>query len=585
MIPRPSSLAPSERAKHLLVCLSESAQLEELLLQLAEVPGCHVDRSGSWPRILHRDEELVLHPAQERGEILELLHSGYYNFVVLDLRGLAGGDQHLEHAFRCAASLVDALAGGADVETGYGFHRIIALVSAGDDDRADSLIADLGRRGVGRVLRDRTPRPRSAPQDPRSTAFAKLFLDEVHRRAAARKVGRRALCCSGGGITGIYFEMGVLKCFDDCLSGDGVGAFDDYYGISAGAIVNGFLANGFTIDELFAAVAGHDGGRLGKIDFSLFQLRHLNLAAYGRRLVDQARDFAGQVAGSLRGQSRLSLEGLVLRYGDLLLPPLRGDAFEEVLREIFSRPGVSDDFRQLRRRLFVGATDQDRRSHVVFGSPGHDDVPVSKAIHASFALNPAFASTRIGNAYYEDGAVTRTSNFTEAITNGADLVIIVDPFVPYVSRERGEAHRRGFFYNIDQDVRTLSYTRFERARVDSLRKQPWVSTYTFLPANRLRQLMSQNPMDHRPYLPIWRGAYLSTLRRLHAVAHRLGGDLRTHGLTLDTRRADAVADRLEHTRAPGLADFFPDGRILLHAPEAAPSSLGDGRGGARQLSA
>jgi hypothetical protein len=45
-----------------------------------------------------------------------------------------------------------------------------------------------------------------------------------------------------------------------------------------------------------------------------------------------------------------------------------------------------------------------------------------------------------------------------------------------------------------------------RARNWVLRKHPHVSSYTFVPANRLRRLISQNPMDHRPYLEIWRGA-------------------------------------------------------------------------------
>ena len=43
--------------------------------------------------------------------------------------------------------------------------------------------------------------------------------------------------------------------------------------------------------------------------------------------------------------------------------------------------------------------------------------------------------------------------------------------------------------------------------------------YTFLPANRLRKVLSVNPMDHRPYLSIWRGAYLSTLQRIHLLRH------------------------------------------------------------------
>ena len=88
-----------------------------------------------------------------------------------------------------------------------------------------------------------------------------------------------------------------------------------------------------------------------------------------------------------------------------------------------------------------------------------------------------------------------------------------------------------------------------------------MSLYTFLPANRLRKMLSVNPMDHRPYLPIWRGAYLSTLQRIHLLRHRMCGDLAAHGLALDTSRAEAVAARLEATTDATFADFFPDGKV------------------------
>jgi len=180
----------------------------------------------------------------------------------------------------------------------------------------------------------------------------------------------------------------------------------------------------------------------------------------------------------------------------------------------------------------------------------------------TLSINPAFASTKIGERYYVDGAVTRTSNFTEAIGKGADLIFVLDPLAPYVSKGvAGFANRRGLLYNADQDIRTASYTRFETARRWVLRQRPDVSLYTFLPANRLRKMLSVNPMDHRPYLAIWQGAYLSTLQRIHLMRHRMCGDLATHGLALDTSRAEAVGARLEATTSATFADFFPDGKV------------------------
>ena len=73
-------------------------------------------------------------------------------------------------------------------------------------------------------------------------------------------------------------------------------------------------------------------------------------------------------------------------------------------------------------------------------------------------------------------------------------------------------------------------------------------------------------MDHRPYLEIWKGAYLSTLQRFEALCHRMRGDLSVHGVTLSVDRALEVAARLRATETPTLHDFYPDGRIELAQP-------------------
>ena len=121
-------------------------------------------------------------------------------------------------------------------------------------------------------------------------------------------------------------------------------------------------------------------------------------------------------------------------------------------------------------------------------------------------------------------------------------------------------------YNIDQDIRTVSYTRFENTRNWILRKHPEVSSYTFLPSNTSRRLLSTNPMDHRPFLKIWRDAYLSALQRIKRLQSRLSGDFRAYGLSLDVSRAEAVAERLDRLATPQFEDFFPDGHVDLRMP-------------------
>ncbi|MBL0194251.1 MAG: hypothetical protein IPQ09_08530 [Myxococcales bacterium] len=315
-----------------------------------------------------------------------------------------------------------------------------------------------------------------------------------------------------------------------------------------------------------AAIAGHPGGRIAPLDLRIFRLGHLDVSGFARRLGFAAKTAWTGLTRPLRRARGLSREQLLFDYVDLVAPPFRADRFETTLRAILTAPGATNDFARLGGRLFVGATDQDARTHVLFGDETHSDVPISRAIQASLSINPAFSATPIGGRYYEDGAITRTSNFVEAMRRGATLIFVLDPFLPYVARTPGYNDRRGLLYNIDQDVRTISYTRYEATRNSVLRKHPDVSTYTFVPANRLRRLISQNPMDHRPYLEIWRGAYLSTLKRLTHLRHRLEGDLRVHGVGLAFDRAAAVAERLERARTLRFDDFFPDGVVSLRTP-------------------
>ena len=536
-----------------------------LVEALRNAPGCQL--VGGDPAILDHDgARCAWVPALDPAALLERLRHEYVNLVVLDLRG---PPDHLAVRAEQAIAVLEALDRTADVEERFAFHRTLVLVSGGASAATDELIRRLGGLGVGRVVRSRRPPAKSTTPSAADVSFAAELSAEVRKILFARRRGSRALCAAGGGIAGIFFELGTLKCIDDCLPGASVNDFDMFFGISAGAVVLGLLAAGYSVDEYMAAVAGVEGGRISALDLRLFRLGHLDVRGFRRRAAVAARTTAGGVWSAVTGESPPSRESLLFDYADLVAPPFRGDRFEEVLRDVLTAPGATNDFRQLSRRLFVGATDQDRREHVLFGDETHDHVPISLAIQASLSLNPAFSATEVEGHFYEDGAVTRTSNFVEAIRRDATLILVLDPFVPYVARVPGFSNLRGVLYNLDQNIRTVSYTRYENTRNWVLRKHPDVSAYTFVPANRLRRLMSTRPMDHRPYLEIWSGAYQSTLSRLRRLEHRLAGDFAAHGLTLDLARATAVEEQLLATARPTLADFFPDRRVEIRRPRLA----------------
>ena len=168
---------------------------------------------------------------------------------------MTGPAARLEEHFERTMRLLDLMDAEPDIELRYGFHRILALVSGRDSARVDDVIRRLGtpRR------RPRPPRHLGLLPGPELPAAAlpgrlrpgRRGRDRPHDDDRSEK-GRRALCASGGGITGLYFEMGALKCLADCLPPGALNAFDMYFGISAGAVLTGMLANGYSVDEFMA---------------------------------------------------------------------------------------------------------------------------------------------------------------------------------------------------------------------------------------------------------------------------------------------------------------------------------------------
>jgi predicted acylesterase/phospholipase RssA len=561
----------SRTQKRVLYYTRRKTRATEFFDALAETTGCNPATTRGCVATCD-GTKFTFVIKHDLGATLDALHHGFFNLVLLDLREPPGpvGARRTDD-FERGLHLLDLMDQEPDIERRYGFHRILTLVSGHDLREIDSRIATLGARGVGRVLRDESEchlNP-SCQLLPSKTQMACGVLREIAAMTLHRQVGQVAICASGGGITGLYFEMGALKCFEDCCSPGTLNEIDLYFGISAGGVISGMLANGYTVTEFMGAIAGERQGRIPPLDLNLLDASHLDVRGLTAPIRQLGAILGRGILELMQGRLPFSLESLVFEYGDLIHAPFNTDGFEALLRSAFIRKGCSNDFRLLQHRLYIGATDHDRKEHVLFGAPPFEHVPISRAIQASMAINPVFAPTLIDGRYYEDGAVTRTSNFVEAIRLGADLIITLDPLVPYVSKRAGDARERGVFWNADQDIRTVSFTRFETTRNWVLRRHPEVSLYTFLPANRLRQLMSVNPMDHRRYLEIWRGAYLSTLKRIHALGYRMRGDLAAHGIAFDTARADEVAARLRRQAPTTFADFFADGKVDLGVPRSA----------------
>lgn len=530
--------------------------LEEDALE-AFVAHLGVDSAAYADRVLSVElDGVVLELVHEMdvSRVRERLGREYVSFVLIEL--LPNGSRHsFDERRRAVENLIAELDHADDVELRYGFHRIGLLICGEDSKALEPWLLTLGAHGIRLAWRARSG----------EEGFFRRVLAGVSEAIRHRRVGKKALCLCGGGTTGIFFELGVLKCLQDCLPEGALNEMDLYFGISAGAVVSSLLAVGYSTDEIMAAIAGDPGTRMPAVDLKLVQSPSYILGLARKRIL-RAFSTSARAVGALWGRRRADSDVLASEYRGLWAPPFTTAALELYLRENFERPGATNQFDQLDRELYIGATDLDSRHHTLFGSKDAPKTTISKAVQASASFNPVFSPVKIGDRFFEDGAVTRTSNMSEAIERGATLVLIVDPFLPHVASQPGAHVDRSLFYHVDQNVRTMSFTRFANARKWVLRRHPEVGVYSFIPSNRQRHLLADNPMDHRSYAQIWRGAYLSTLARLERCWPKLSGDLSAHGLELNLDVARRVARHLEQTDEPTLRDFYPQRRLTCQQP-------------------
>ena len=237
----------------------------------------------------------------------------------------------------------------------------------------------------------------------------------------------------------------------------------------------------------------------------------------------------------------------------------------EYLRRLFNQGDRTDDFRELKRRLFVLAADLDCGRVIPFGSPGYDEVPISEAVKASSALPGLYPPARIGGRDYVDGAVKRTLHASVALKEGVKLLICVNPIVPFdadlaAARKGTAAVRlsdRGLIGVLSQTFRALIYSRMKVGMERYARDYPDADVVLFEPATDDEVMFFSNMFSYADRRELAEHAYRHTRSELRRRADQLDAILARHGAWLD-RRALEDPDR----RLPGGGEFLSRGPLL-----------------------
>lgn len=258
-----------------------------------------------------------------------------------------------------------------------------------------------------------------------------LTLNRASEPRRGSGVPRIGLAIAGGGPLGAIYELGALRALDEGIDGLRPHQLDTYVGVSAGAFLAASLANQVTTSQMCRIFMGSPGAEF------VFEPEHFLRPALGEFLA-RTKNLPGALfdllAEAVRHPTRLGrLESVAGLSRVLPTGIFDNDTIDDFVSRVLSRPGRTNDFRKLETRLRIVAMDLDTGAAVRFGEPGTEDVPISKAVQASAALPGLYPPVRIKGRYYVDGALRRTLHASVALNDGVDLVIGINPLVPYDS--------------------------------------------------------------------------------------------------------------------------------------------------------
>jgi predicted acylesterase/phospholipase RssA len=373
----------------------------------------------------------------------------------------------------------------------------------------------------------------------------------VTRSSSKARTPRIGLALAGGGPLGAIYEIGALAALTESLRGIDLNAADVYVGVSAGAFVAAGLANGYTPHQMSRLFIE---GRTRDERFDPAILLQPALREYWQRLRSLPQLALSASWHYLAGAS--SLMSSLERLGRAIPTGLfSGDEASRYLAGIFSRSGHTDDFRQLRHKLFLVATDLDTGTSVAFGGRGTDHVPISRAVQASAALPGLFPPVPIDGRYFVDGALRKTLHASIALEEGVDLLICLNPLVPYNATPnatpnataeaapaqpgRARAQRLhslvegGLPMVLAQTFRSIIHSRLDAGMERYKTAYPATDIVLFEPNRSDADMFFTNLFSYSSRRRLCEHAYQKTRQELWQRRHELAPRLARHGIAID----------------------------------------------------
>lgn len=373
-------------------------------------------------------------------------------------------------------------------------------------------------------------------------------------RAPSDRPARIGLAIAGGGPIGGMYELGALRALDEALDGLDLTRLDSYVGVSSGAFLAAGLANRIDTAEMCRIFITGDSV---DVQFRPETFLRPAIFEYLRRASSLPRLATQWWQELLFSRNEARWSDLLMHFGALVPTGLFDNRQVELfLQDVFMRRGRSNDFRELDADLCVVAVDLDNGEAVKFGTQGWDHVPISIAVQASAALPGLYPPVEIGGRHFVDGALRRTMHASVLLDRGVDLMIGLNPLVPFtqdgsglpVSHERSLA-AGGLPAVLSQTFRTLLQSRMQVGLARYAQQYPDIDQLIFEPNAEDAELFFTNAFSFSARRRICEIAYRNTMADLRRRAKELTPVLEANGIGL---RMDVISD-VERSVLDGMA--------------------------------
>ena len=372
-----------------------------------------------------------------------------------------------------------------------------------------------------------------------------MTVKQLNNQSSRGDSPRIGLALGGGGPLGGIYEIGALRALDEALEGIDFNDLYVYVGVSAGSFVAANLANQMTTAQLCRIFIKNEADVHPFHPEVFYRPAFREYARRAMAVPGLVWDALGRFASNPYDQSLL--EAMTVLAQAVPAGLFDNTGLHDYLRRAFSMLGRTNDFRELRRRLYIIAADLESSEAVRLGAPGFDHVPISKAVQASIAQPGVYMPVEIDGRYYTDGTLRKGLHASVALEDGADLVLAINPLVPIDASaavragtmKAGALTESGMPNILGQTFRTMVYSRMQAGIAQYAEQYPESDIVLFQPERDDAKLFFSNVFSFQSRRMVCEHAYQMTRRDLLRRADELEQTLAPYGVTI---RRDCLED-------------------------------------------